>query len=67
LEELNEFKRRGIQAAKENGLVIEVEAKQLEERKQTVCEENVPGNGNGAGNNGDGDKIDQNLIEDRDK
>ena len=30
LEELNEFKRRGIQAAKENGLVIEVEAKQLE-------------------------------------
>ena len=39
LEELEEFKRRGIQAAKESGLVIEVVPKEIPETVQNLNEE----------------------------
>jgi DNA-binding CsgD family transcriptional regulator len=53
MEELEEFKRRGIQAAKESGLVIDVPAKQVEERKQDVCDPS------------DSSERQQNVVEDR--
>ena len=35
-EELEEFKRRGIQAARESGMIVEVEAKQIEDKAKDV-------------------------------
>lgn len=78
MEELEEFKKRGIQAAKESGLIVTVEAKQIEERQQNVVENrlngegegnevksthNDSGDGNGDGDRSDDSEIDQNLIE----
>ena len=60
LEELNEFKRRGIQAAKENGLVIEVEAKQLEGPERSDGSKRIVSDP--SDDNGDG-KSDQKIIE----
>ena len=60
LEELNEFKRRGIQAAKENGLVIEVEVKRLEEPERSDGSERIVSDP--SDDNGDSES-DQKIIE----
>jgi DNA-binding CsgD family transcriptional regulator len=48
MEELEEFKRRGIQAAKESGLVIDVPAKQVE-GGTSEAQSAPPDSGNGDG------------------
>ena len=45
LDELEEFKRRGIQAAKESGLIVEVVPKQIEEVQQDVGQPSDSSNG----------------------
>lgn len=64
-EELEEFKRRGIAAARESGMIVDVESKQVEGCKQNVCTERLDReHDQGQGNNGDGNEKVQSSNED---